>query len=177
MGFFESWDEVLRMSTSTVVVYFFVIFLVRIAGKRSASKMNNFDWIVTVAIGSMVSTVILVPQVHVVGGLVAITLLVVLQFVITHLSTQAPFLNNLFRARPKLLYYEGRWMKKALRQERLSRSEVISAARAEGLANLDDVLAIVFESSAELSFLRKSGHSTPVLLEDVKEEDAFEGGG
>lgn len=167
MGLFDSWTEILRVSLSTVIVYFFVIFLVRVAGKRSASKMNNFDWIVTVAIGSMVSTVILIPQIAVAGGLVAIALLFLLQYGITRFSTRSLWINKLVRAQPRLLYYEGEWLTEALRRERLTRAEVISGARERGFTNMDDILAVVFESSAELSFLRKGEHSTPLLLEDV----------
>lgn len=170
MEFVGSWDEIFRVGIGTVVVYLFVISLVRIAGKRTASKMNNFDWIVTVALGSMVSTVILIPQIALIDGLVAITVLIALQYVITRLTTHSKRLNKLVRADPRLLYYEGNWMDTALDRERLTREEIMSAARSKGYSNMDDVLAVVFESSAELSIIQKGEHSTPILLDNVAEQ-------
>jgi len=61
--FLCSVDDIIRILVSAVIVYILIFVYIRILGKRSTSELNNFDWIVTVSVGSIIaSTVILLPD-------------------------------------------------------------------------------------------------------------------
>ena len=55
--FFDSWDSILRTAVITILAYILMIFFLRISGKRTLSKMNAFDFVVTIALGSTLATV------------------------------------------------------------------------------------------------------------------------
>ncbi|MBD0377567.1 MAG: DUF421 domain-containing protein, partial [Flavisolibacter sp.] len=66
--FFDSWESIIRTIIITVLAYALLIFLLRTSGKRTLSKMNAFDFIVTVALGSTLATVMLNKNVALIDG-------------------------------------------------------------------------------------------------------------
>lgn len=74
-AWFESWDSLFKIFVSASLGYLILIFYVRLAGKRSSAKMNNFDWIVTVAVGSIFGSMVLLKDVTVADGAFSIGLL------------------------------------------------------------------------------------------------------
>ncbi|MDQ3844263.1 MAG: DUF421 domain-containing protein, partial [Bacteroidota bacterium] len=66
--FFDSWESIIRTIVITVLAYALLIFLLRTSGKRTLSKMNAFDFIVTVALGSTLATVMLNKNVALIDG-------------------------------------------------------------------------------------------------------------
>ena len=95
------------------VSYAALISLLRISGKRSLSKMNAFDLVVTVALGSTFATVILNNSIPLAEGVLALGLLIALQFVITWLSVRFEPLQNLVKAEPTLLVRDGDYLPEA----------------------------------------------------------------
>lgn len=153
----ESWGDVLSVVVFSAVVYAFIIASHRLVGKRSASQMNNFDWIVTVAMGAIMGSTILTENVSLVEGLVAVATLLALQYGVTRASVQWPRFQRAVQAGPRLLYYEGIALEDALKGERVTESEVLHAARDAGHRSLSEVAAVVLESDGTLSVLPASG--------------------
>ncbi len=111
--FFESWTSVLRTVLIGVLAYGGLIVLLRASGKRTLSKMNAFDLIVTVALGSTLATVLLSKDVALTDSLVAFALLIFLQFAITWLSVRSKSFSQLIKAKPTLLVYQGQFLREA----------------------------------------------------------------
>ena len=63
--FFDGWGGLLRILIAGPVIYLAIIVFIRFSGKRSTSQMNNFDWLVTVALGSLIASGIIVENVTV----------------------------------------------------------------------------------------------------------------
>ena len=84
-----------------------VLLLLRVSGKRTLTKMNAFDLVVTVALGSMLATVLLTRSVALAEGLTAFVLLIFLQFVLTWLSVRSRAVSRLVKSEPTLLVYQG----------------------------------------------------------------------
>jgi len=150
---FESWNEMLRVFITTVMVYVVVVSMVRVLGKRTTAKMNNFDWIVTVAMGSMLGSTILLKDVVLLEGLLALTTLVLLQYLLTRLSVHSNWVARTVHAAPSLLLYDGEPLRDALRRERVTEGELISAVRSHGFLQLNEVKAVILESNAEFSVI------------------------
>ncbi|GAB5412758.1 MAG: DUF421 domain-containing protein [Congregibacter sp.] len=150
---FDNTDSLLRILASVPVLYLAVIGFVRVSGKRSTSQMNNFDWIVTVAMGSLVGSGIILEDVKLVEVCFAISLLLGSQYIVTTGVVHFASLAELVKAKPTLLVFEGEFLRDAMACERVSEREVYAAIRAKGIRDVADVLAVTLETDATMSVL------------------------
>ena len=152
--FFESWAGLGRILVIGLLAYVGMVLILRISGKRTLSKMNAFDLIVTVALGSSLATVILSKDVPLFEGLLAFGLLIGLQYVVAWSAARSHRVRQIIKAEPALIFYRGSFLDQVLRRERLSRGEVIAAMREQGIGTLEEVDAVVLETAGELSVVR-----------------------
>ena len=165
--FFDSWESVVRTVSITVLAYGLLIFLLRASGKRTLSKMNAFDFIVTVALGSTLATVILSKDVVLFDGVLAFFLLIFLQYVITWLSVRSKSFSNLIKSSPELLVYKGQLLKQVMRKERIDEDEIYAVIRKNGLSSIEDVGAIVLETDGSLTLLNNVKSLNSETMEKV----------
>ena len=149
--FFDNWADLVRVVVIGVLAYGGLVVVLRVSGKRTLSKMNAFDLVVTVALGSTLATVLLSKSVALAEGLLAFAVLVTLQFVVTWSSARSSVVSRLVKNEPKLLFYEGRYLRDAMRAERLTEEEVEAAVRQQGIANLEKVGAAVLETDGSVT--------------------------
>ena len=157
----ESGAEIGRVVLVSAAVYAFVIASHRLVGKRAASQMNNFDWIVTVAMGAIMGSTILAERISLAEGLTAVATLLALQYGVTRATVEWRWFQKTVQAGPRLLYYEGVSMGDALKAERITDEEVLHAARDAGHRSMDEVGAVVLESDGTLSVLPSSSAQPP----------------
>jgi uncharacterized membrane protein YcaP (DUF421 family) len=167
MMWFDSWESLGSVVVKGLLGYAFIVFILRITGKRTLSKMNAFDLIVTVALGSTLANILLSPDVTLTDGAVALTLLVLLQYVVTWISCRFPFFQRIIKAEPRLLFYQEQFLEEAMKKERVTREELLAAARARGAASMHDVCSVVLETDGTLSVLQSSGDSAASTLDSV----------
>ena len=91
---FESWSDIFRTCLVGLGAYLALVFFLRLSGKRTLSKLNMFDFIVTVAFGSTLATIILSNKVSAVRGVTALALLVLLQFLMTFAEVRWSFFKG-----------------------------------------------------------------------------------
>lgn len=159
--FIGSSDYVIRMLLVGVLSYFLLILIIRITGKRTLSKMNAFDLIITVALGSSFATVILDTSIALLEGMAALGLLILLQYVITFTSVRSKAVRKLIKSDPTLLYYHGLFVEKNMKKERISKNEIDQHVRNNGYSSYKDVSAVVLESDGSLSVLESDGNLLP----------------
>lgn len=87
--FFDSWTGLGRVIVVGTAAYVILVFMLRVSGKRTLSKLNAFDFVVTVALGSTLATILLSKDVALAEGVLALALLVFLQMGITWLSVRS----------------------------------------------------------------------------------------
>lgn len=133
--------------------------LLRTSGKRTLAKLNAFDLVVTVALGSTLASVMTSATLPLANGLLALALLIVLQFVVASLATRLPWFNRLLKSEPTLLFYQGRMLDAALRRSRLTHDEILATVRSSGARDLADVHAVILETDGSLSVVPASGES------------------
>lgn len=153
--FFDNIDKLGRIVLTTVMIYVLIVLVTKASGKRSTSQLNNFDWIVTVMIGSLGASTILLKNIPFIEGASSILVLYLLQFLITKYASISPQFSSVILSDPRIVFYQGQFLPEAMRAERLTRQEIECAMRAEGVNNFDDIEAIVFESDAKLSVIPK----------------------
>ncbi len=166
--FYDTFFGLVRAAIVSVLAYAALIAILRVAGKRSLAKLNAFDWVVTVALGSTLATVLLSKSVPLLEGLLAFAMLVGLQWVVARLSVEWTWFSRVIRNEPRLLVRDGRYRHDAMNSERVTRAEVDSVIRAAGIGSLGDVAAVVLETDGSMSVIARS--SAPVdLLDEVRE--------
>lgn len=162
--FFDCWESVLRTIVIGVAAYAGLIFMLRAVGSRTLSQLNAFDFIVTVALGSTLATVILSKDVALVDGILALALLIGLQLLISKLSTRLKAIRNIVKTEPFLLVYKGNFLMDALHEHRITTDEILQVIRSKGLASMDEVDAIVLETNGNFSVIKKiNGHENSTL--------------
>ena len=152
--FFNSGSELLRTAVIGVCAYISLVFLLRITGKRTLAKMNAFDFVVTVSLGSTLATILLSREVSLAQGVLALALLVGLQFVISWASVRTSWVRRLVTGEPMLLFYQGKFLENALRRTRVTQDEVRTAVRGTGMAEVDAAEAVVLETDGTFSVIR-----------------------
>lgn len=152
--FFDSWATLLRTLVVAVLAYVVLIAFLRISGKRTLSKMNAFDLIVTVALGSTLATVLLSKDVALAEGALAFAMLIGLQFVVTWSSVRARWVRRWVTGEPRLLYYRGEMLDQALRNARVTVDEIEAAVRASGMATLAQAESVVLETDGSFSVIK-----------------------
>lgn len=160
---FDSLHDLVRVATISLLAYGSLIAVLRLAGKRSLAKLNAFDLVVTVALGSTLATVLLTKDIAYLEGALAFVMLAALQWVVSKLSIAWPFFAKLVRSRPRLLVENGEYRTKAMASERITRLEVEAAMRGAGVGRVEEVDAVILESDGSLSVIANSPLPLTVL--------------
>lgn len=166
--FFDSWSDLLRILVVGVCAYGGLVLILRVTGKRTLSKMNAFDFVVTVALGSTLASAVLSSDVSVSEALLAFALLCALQFAITFLSVRSRRLQHLIKSEPALLAWRGAMLPDALRRERVTEDEILAALRASGKSTLSSAYAVVLETDGSFSVLEAPDSGTGDALRHVR---------
>jgi uncharacterized membrane protein YcaP (DUF421 family) len=167
--FFDSWQDLLQIAVTAPIIYAFVVLAIRVSGKRATSQMNNFDWIVTVAIGSIAGSGIMLKDLAIAETVLAIALLLALQWLLTKTVLHNKFLQRVVKAPPTLLVHDGQFLEDAMRRERITRGEIRSALRDNGLTDVRMAQWVILEPDASFSVITKAeGPHSRTDLEDVQ---------
>lgn len=165
--FFNSWEDIARVIIMGTLSYFALILLLRISGKRTLSKMNMFDFVITIGLGSTFATLILSKQVALAEGVVGLGLLIFLQYMIAWFSVRSEQFRRIVKGNPTLLFYRGSYLRDAMKTERVAAEEIRSAARANGLNDMTDVDAIILETDGTFSVIPALDKRPNTTLNDV----------
>ncbi|CAN5647987.1 DUF421 domain-containing protein [soil metagenome] len=166
---FDDWMTLGRTALVGTLAYLALVLLLRVSGKRTLSKMNAFDFIVTVALGSTLATILLSSSVSLARGVLAFVVLILLQFIITWLSVRSPAIRRLVKAEPTLLVHKGEFLTGAMKQERVTEEEIRAAMRSQGISAVEEVEAVVLETTSDLSVVMKPSGESASTLSDTSQ--------
>lgn len=148
---FQGLPGVLRVLIVGLGAYVALIVVLRVTGKRTLSKMNAFDLVVTVALGSTLATVLLSKDVALAEGVAAFTLLVLLQYLVTFAAVRSPRFRGWIKAEPQRLLNAGEFDEAAMRRERVTRDEIMAALRQSGHDDPAAIRSVTLETDGSLS--------------------------
>lgn len=145
-----------------------VILLVRIVGLRSFSKMTSFDFVMTVAMGSLVGSSARVEHLPAfLQALAAMAGLFLIQFVIARLRKVWDGFGDLVQNQPLLLVKDGEIIDQALAVSRVERADLLAKLREANVLDLSQVRAAILETTGDVSILH-GDRIEPTLLEGVR---------
>ncbi len=165
-AWFDGWAVLLRTLLVGTAAYVALVVLLRASGKRTLAKLNAFDLVVTVALGSTFASLLTSKDVALAQGVVAFALLIGLQFVVTWGSVRWDWLRDAVRSEPTLLLHRGAPLTDAMRRERVTLGELEASARAAGASDLAHVESVVLETDGSLSVVRAAPSAAPSAAGD-----------
>lgn len=152
-----------------VIAYIAIIFMLRISGKRTLAKWNSFDFVVTIAFGSVLASILLSTEDTFGQGIFGFALLVIFQYVVTWIAVRSSWVQKLIKAEPSLLLHKGQFQRDIMKRERIAEGEVLAALRANGISAIEDADAVILETDGSFSVITDLSNSTASALKDVKE--------
>jgi uncharacterized membrane protein YcaP (DUF421 family) len=164
---FDTWSEVLRVALVGPASYAVLVVVLRVSGKRTLAKLNAFDLVVTVALGSTLATIFLSKDVSWAEGVAAFLVLALLQYVVAATTARLPSARPVVTSGPTLVLRDGQLLEQAIRQQRLTDSEVRQAIRATGIGDVTAVAAVVLESDGTLSVISRDSAGDGSALADL----------
>lgn len=164
---FDSWSDIGRILAVGAAAYLTVVVVLRISGKRTLAKLNAFDFVVTVALGSTLATILLNTAVSWAEGATALALLAALQLAVAWIGSRVPAVRTGVTARPTYVVKDGVVLEDALREQRVTDTEIHQAVRGAGRGDVEDVAAVVLETDGTMSVIafEQLGHGS--ALADV----------
>jgi uncharacterized membrane protein YcaP (DUF421 family) len=146
-------DVVLR----AVAAYVFIIFMLRIIGRRELSSLGPADLVLLVVMGDLVQSGVTQSDDSVTGIFLAISTFAMLTVAMSFITFRSNRLQTLIEGAPVILVQEGKAIDANLRAERLKLDEIAEEARGQGIESLDEVKWCVLEPSGRMSFVKTSG--------------------
>lgn len=151
--FFDDTQGLIRVFVISILAYVVLVLFLRISGKRTLTKLNAFDLVVTVALGSTLATIILSKDVALAEGVLALFMLIALQYVVTWLSVRRDGFQRLVQSEPRILVRNGEWIEKAMKDERVNRNEVLAAVRGAGMNGIEGIGVVILETDGSMSVI------------------------
>jgi uncharacterized membrane protein YcaP (DUF421 family) len=145
-------DIVLRATA----VFFIVLLVTRVVGKRELSSLEPFDVIMLVVIGDLVQQGVTQSNYSVTGAALAILTITLLSVATAYVNYRIRALRPVLEGEPVVLVERGEIIDANMRRERLTEEELMSEARQQQIASLDQVEWAVLETSGRISFLQSS---------------------
>src|SRR5947207_2855790 len=143
------------------VIYFFLWAVARGTGKRELSQMTAFELILLVVMGDLIQQGTTQEDTSLTGAMIVIATMAFWILLFSYLAFRFKRARDVIDGVPVIVIRDGQLIDQALRLERITEEEVLDAARAQGIADLDDVWCAVLEPDGKFSFLRRSGEGSP----------------
>jgi len=156
------WNDILHPDISIiekiirpVIVYFFLVIGLRLAGKRELAQLNPFDLVVLLTLSNTVQNAIIGNDNSVTGGLIGATTLLFVNYVVVRFLFNHEKLDRLVEGNPDVLIEHGKINHDRLRKELITLTELETAAHRQGFASLDEVDNAVLEPGGTIAFIGK----------------------
>jgi uncharacterized membrane protein YcaP (DUF421 family) len=145
-------DKILR----SVLIYVFLIAMLRIVGKRELGQANTLDLVVLLLVANAVQNGIIGNDLSVTGAVIGAATLFVINELFSRATYLSPFASRLLEGEPTQLIEDGQLVKRALRSTGISLSELRAIARRQGFAHLGDVHTAILETNGVVTMFKEN---------------------
>ena len=145
------WAFVLR----ACVVYFILLGMIRLSGKRTMGQFTPFDMLLVVLLGNAVQNALLGEDTSVGGGLVLAATLIALNWLVGLVSARSPRVERWVEGAPVLLARNGQVYRDVLRRELISREDFEKAMREAGCLEMADIQLAVLENNGHITLVAR----------------------
>lgn len=138
-----------------IVAYVFIVFMLRVVGRRELSSMTPTDLVLLVIIGDLVQSGVTQSDMSVTGITIAVSTMALLSVGSSYLSFKSRRIERVLEGVPLILVEDGKPIERNLRSERMTMDDLMEEARGQGIERLDEVKWAVLERGGSLSFIKK----------------------
>jgi uncharacterized membrane protein YcaP (DUF421 family) len=156
----------LNLVFRTTILYFVVNIGMRFMGKRQVGQMSTPEIIVALLISEVAAMPISDKNINIVDGIIGVSILVILEIIVSYLDIKFPFVLKLSEGKPVVIINKGKLNEKALLKTRMSITELNAELRLKNIT-LKDVFIAIIESNGQLSIIPKN-EASGVTREDMK---------
>lgn len=145
------WHYLLR----ACAVYFVLLAMIRVSGKRSMGQFTSFDMLLVVLLGNAVQNALLGTDTTVGGGLILAATLIALNWGVGYVSSRSDRAERLFEGVPVVLARDGHVYREILKRELVSRADFHKAMRENDCAEVDQIGLAMLETNGHITILRR----------------------
>ena len=137
----------------SILIYFFLIFAIRLLGKRQLGEMEPSEFVVSLLIADLAATAMQDEQVPLYASLIPIATVLVLELVLSVLTYRSIAVRKLFCGKPVILMEDGKILQKSLKKTRVTPDELTEHLREKGIVDLSTVKYAILETNGQISAL------------------------
>jgi uncharacterized membrane protein YcaP (DUF421 family) len=145
-------DIVLR----AIFLYAFIVFVMRVIGRRELSSMTPFDLILLIVLGDAIQQGLTQDDYSVTGAVIAVAAIATMQVFTSYLSFRSQKARKVFEGQPLVIVDHGEIVQENLKRERMTSEEISEEARQQQISSLDEIEWAIIEANGTISFIKKS---------------------
>lgn len=153
----------LDIAMKAVVMYFVLLGLVRIMGKREISKLSPFDLVVAIMIAELAALPIEDKETTLIEGILPITILVIFEIILAYLSLKSNFIRLIVNGKPVVLIKDGKIMYNSLKETRYNINDLLLQLRKKDVFDISEIKMAILETSGDLTVVKKDDKKGVVL--------------
>ena len=155
------WELVVR----GLVVYFFLILLLRLTGKRQIGQLSPFDLVLLLILSDAVQNSMNAGDDSLIGGLISATTLIVINYLVGLATFKSKKLEAIIEGRPQVIIHEGKLFEDVMNDAKLTRQELDSTLRQAGYFDIKEVKLAILENNGSLT---AQGYEQKIKKDPIK---------
>ena len=165
----------IKVIIKTIFIYFFIISMYKVMGKKEIGQLSIIDLIVSILIAGLSVTSIENPDKSIFISVVPIIIIVSMQYVIGYISMKNHKFRKLIEGTPSVIIKRGKLQFKEMVKLRYTLDDLILQLREHGIKSIEDVNYAVLENNGKLSIFKKENeYPFPIILDGKIDELVLE---
>ena len=164
-----SLESIIWLILSVLGIFLIIVAITRVFGLRTFAKMSSFDFASTIAVGSVLASVIMNSNYSLLKGAIVLISIIGFQTLFSYLVRKSEFIQNLFTNKPQLIMWNGKILEDKLKKCNIGKDDLIAKLREANVHDFNEVRAVIFESTGDVSVLhnKENKEVSHQLLTDV----------
>lgn len=155
----EPFPVLVKVFFSVLLIFSIMIVIVRISGLRTFAKMSSFDFASTIAVGSILASVVMGTDQSIVKGSLALAAIIGFQTLFSLLKRRSDRLKRIISNSPMLIMDGDRILYDNLAKTNVSEEDLIAKLREANVRNFGEVLVAILESTGDVSVIHSSDNT------------------
>jgi len=149
-------QELIWLVLSVLGIFTIIIVITRVFGLRTFAKMSSFDFASTIAVGSVLASIILNRDYSLLKGAVVLVAIIGFQTLFSFLVRKNDFFKQVFTNKPQLIMLDGKILYESMKRCNIGKDDLIAKLREANVHSFDDVRAVIFESTGDVSVIHNA---------------------
>jgi uncharacterized membrane protein YcaP (DUF421 family) len=166
---FTPGEPIVAKVVRTLIVYVFLLLGLRLAGKRELGQFNPFDLVVLLVLSNTLQNAIIGSDNSISGGIIGAALLLIVNYIVVRFLFLHPKIDKIAEGDAVVLVLHGEMLEDALKKQLITKAELMSAARRQGIDSLNEIECARLEVGGALTFVLKHPSSDEFWRKDAME--------